>query len=509
MTLNKKFLKNTNFGLLVIIVIGILVMLNFFSYQISYRWDLTQNKDYSISRASKKTVTDLTDIVNIKAYFSTDLPVQFVNLRQEVADILDEYVNYSGGKVKVEFINPGSDEDTQRELYTLGIPQLQFNALEKDKLQVINGYLGMVVRYGDKTQTIPVIEDTSGLEYQITAAIKKVSSKQIAVVGLWQGNGTLDPEKDISLAYKKLSELYEIKSVNFASEKEIPKEINTLIIIGPQEKFKDDELKAIDAFLIKGGSLLILADGVKVGQNLTAEKNDLGLNKILESYGIKLNNNLVLDVSSGMAAFSQGFVTFSTNYPFWPKIIKQDFDQDNVVTNKLESLVLPWVSNLDVNDDKVKEDKVSYLAKTTNKAWLQTDSFDLNPQLAFSSTNQTGQYNLAVAISGKFTSAFTQTKTESGRLVVVGDSDFIRDNFLRNNPDNLVFFQNLVDSLSLDQDLINIRSKGIADRPIKELSDMTKAAVRYLNIFGLTVIVIIFGLIRYFLRRRSKLVDEI
>jgi len=83
----KKLLKNSDFGIAVIIIIGILVVVNFFSYQIFYRWDLTDNKDYSISKASKKTVQNLDDIVNVKVYFSRNLPSQYITLEQEVGDI--------------------------------------------------------------------------------------------------------------------------------------------------------------------------------------------------------------------------------------------------------------------------------------------------------------------------------------------------------------------------------------------------------------------------------------
>ncbi len=122
MKFNKKFLEKTNFSVLVIIVIGILIVLNFFSYQIFYRFDLTQNKDYSISKVSKKTVSELKDVVNIKVYFSKDLPAQFINLRQEVGDILDEYVSYSNNNVRIEFIDPKKDSQNEQELAMLGIP---------------------------------------------------------------------------------------------------------------------------------------------------------------------------------------------------------------------------------------------------------------------------------------------------------------------------------------------------------------------------------------------------
>lgn len=507
MNLNK-FLKKTNLSLTIIIVIGILVVLNFFSYNIFYRFDLTQNKDYSLSKASKSAAAGLKDIVSVKVYFSANLPSQFLNLRQEVGDILDEYANYSGGKIKIEFIDPKGDQAIKQELYSAGIPELQFNALEKDKYQVVNGYLGMLVKYGEKSQAIPVIENTKDLEYQITSAIKKLTSSKIASIGFWQGNGAADAEKEVSAAYEKLGEIYNVSMVNYAKDKKIAENLDTLIIIGPKEKFNDGELKAIDAFLMNGGSLVVLADGVKVDQGLSPSKNDLGLNKILESYGLKLNENLVLDVNNGMASFSQGFVTFTTNYPYWPKVIKLGFDQNNPAVSRLEGLVLPWASTIDVIAGKTKDTAVSYLAVTSDRAMAVSDNFKLEPQAEIKDGVRE-KFNLAVSLTGKLSSPFNSANSKTGHLILVGDSDFIRDSFLQNYPDNLVFFQNVIDSLSLGSDLISIRSKGVTERPIKEISEPIKMAVRYANIFGLTVIILLFGLARYFLRRKSRFEDQI
>jgi len=502
------FLKKSNLSLIIIIVIGILAVLNFFSYNIFYRLDLTQNKDYSLSRASKQLAADLKDIVSVKAYFSTDLPSQFINLRQEVGDILDEYANYSAGKIKVEFIDPKADQASQQELYFAGIPQLQFNALEKDKYQVINGYLGMLIKYGEKFQAIPVIENTKDLEYQITSTIKKLTSADISNIGFWQGNSAANIEQEVGIAYKKLAEIYNVSLINYVADKKIADGLDTLIIIGPKEKFSDEELKAIDAFLMGGGSLVVLADGVKVEQGLTSGKNDIGLNKILQSYGVSLNENLVLDVNNGLASFSQGFVTFSTNYPYWPKVVKSGFDKNNPAVGGLESLVLPWASTIDIMSDRTKDIAISYLAVTTDQAMAVADNFNLQPQAQISSGAR-GKYNLAVSLTGKFMSPFNNTSSKPGHLILVGDSDFIRDNFLQNYPDNLLFFQNIIDSLSLGSDLISIRSKGVTERPVKEISETAKTAVRYANIFGLTILVILFGMVRYFLRRKTKFEDQI
>ncbi len=502
--------RKIDFSITVLIVIGILIVINFLSYNIFFRWDLTQNKDYSISDVSKNIAKNLDDIVNIKLYFSETLPKQYVTLPQEVGDLLDEYANYSNGNIQIEFINPDELENADQELYRMGIPALQFNVLEKDKYESIKGYLGMVIQYGAQKEVIPVVNSTENLEYQTTLAIKKLTTDDIATLGILADHGTKNKDEDFSTAYKKLQEIYSIQNVTLSEKNpQISDSIDVLLIVGPTEEFNEDQLKAIDKFIMRGGSLLVANDGVKIESGLVPIINENKLNILLEKYGITLNKNLALDSSSGMAAFSSGFFTLNTNYPFWPLITKSGFDQDNASVSKLESVLLPWVSTIDINKDKINsENKISYLIQTSESSWTQEENFNLDPQQKFLPTN-TGRKLVAVSVFGKFKSAYGDETSDDSRIIVIGDSDFISDNFLRQTPDNLTLFQNLVDSLALDNDLINIRSKGITSRPIKELSDSEKASIRYLNVFGVTVVVIAYGMIRYYRRKKSKFVDEL
>lgn len=515
MSSNKK-IKKTDLSITVILLIGIIAVANFFAYQIFYRWDLTQNKIYSISKVSKKTVGELDDVVNIKAYFSDKLPNQVLALKQEVADILDEYAAFSNGRIKVEFISPGSDEATQRELYAAGIPQLTFQVYEKDQMQLVNGYMGILISHGDKTEAIPAVKsDTSDLEYQLTTAIKKVTTEEIATLGILTSHGTVSLERGgLSVAYESLSELYTVLPVNLSDEKPlIPESIDTLVIVGPKEEFNEEQLKAINAFLARGGALLALVDGVSVGQGLTAAKNPTNLDSLFAKYGIKMNKDLVADTRSGIASFSQGFLTFSSNYPFWPKILSDGFNKDNSAVANLESVLLPWASSIETEADKINPEQVSRLAFSSDKSWRIENTFNIAPNLGLAPGGDKKSYDLAVAVTGTVPNAYPDGKDGENiraRLIAVGDSDFITDNFLQQSPDNLTMFQNLVDSLSLDEDLINIRSKGVSSRPLKEnLSDSVRAAIRYFNVFGLTVIVIGFGLLRYYMRKRSRFVDDI
>jgi gliding-associated putative ABC transporter substrate-binding component GldG len=507
-----KVSKKGDKAVTIVIIIGLLLVVNFIFNQIHYRWDLTANGDYSLSPVSKKTAANLDDVINIKAYFSSNLPAQYLNLRQDVSDMLTEYANYSNGKINVQMIDPATLGNAQTELAAKGIPTLQFNVLRNDSYQVVNGYLGILIQYGDKTQVIPVVGDTSNLEYQLTSDIKKLAGKNLPVIGLVTSNKTAATAGDassgdaiMSQAYAKLTDLYQVKKIDLGKDK-ITDDISTLLIVGPKDKFTEDELKKIDAFVMKGKSLVLLADGVNVARGVGATKNDLGLDKLLSAYGLKLNNDLVTDTSNGRASFSSPngayTMTYTINYPLWPKILPNNMDKSNVIVANLQNIILPWASSITVTPKD--GENVVHLAKTTGDARSESGNFVLDPQAVGNNNGQAGQYDLAVYVSGALASAFGQGSTDKARIVVVGDSDFASDMFTGDGSDNLLFFQNIIDGLSLDSGLINIRAKSATERPITLPETKAKEAIRYLNIFGVTVIVVVFGVSRYFIRRRNK-----
>ena len=172
MNLIKKFKNRGNLGVSVLMIIGILVAINLISYQIFHRFDLTESNDYSISKTSKTMLKNLDDVVDVKLCFSRELPSNFINIRQEVKDILDEYKNYSNGKIKIEEIFPEDNPETEKKMQQLGIPKLQFNVVEQDKFQAIGGYAGLAIYFEDKKEVIPVIQTSQNLEYEITTIIK-------------------------------------------------------------------------------------------------------------------------------------------------------------------------------------------------------------------------------------------------------------------------------------------------------------------------------------------------
>ncbi len=501
--------KKSEILVTIILIAGILVVVNFLSFKIFHRWDLTEGKSFSISDASKDIAGEIDDVVNINVYFSKNLPSQYIVIEQEVGDILGEYETYSGGKVSVSFVDPESLDNAERELGSKGIPPLIFDVIEKDKRQTVKGYLGLTIEYGGEIEAIPMLTDTRDLEYQVSMAIKKVVADDLPTVAFVSGYGSLDTETQINFAYKKLKELYNVTSVDLSVETDVPDVVDTLVVVGISEEVSENALKAIDAFVMRGGNLLLAVDGVWVDDNLMYEVNNTGLENLLDSYGLKLNKDLVLDHNSEMVRFTVGFLPFSIKYPLWPSVVREGLDSENPVVSKLESLSFAWASSIDIDESKFGETtKVSYLARTSPKAWVQKDgSFDLNPQQAFISGGGSSEKNLAVSVSGEIKSAYGDGFADNARIVLVGDSNFIADNFLQRVPDNLVFFQNIIDSLSFDESLINIRSKEISNRPIKELTDKDRANYRYSNVFGVTALVLVFGMFRYYRRRKKRFED--
>jgi len=499
LNLSRRFKNNSDLLLTVALALGILAAINFFAGLFYWRHDLTAGGWYSLSPATISTLKNLPDVVNVRVYFSRDLPSQFLPTRQTLTDVLNEYAGYNH-KFQVKFIDPG---DGQAAL-AAGIPKLQFNDWRQDKLEVVNGYMGLTLSYRDKNEVVPAVQNVANFEYELTSRLKKLTG-QSPTIGILGGHGTADSVSDWPLARREMSKLYELETV---SALRLPDHLNSLLIVAPTGNFSDDELKNLDAFLMRGHSIIVAVDGVSVGANLVASANRSNIFDWLAKYGLTVNHDLIMDASAGAASFNQGLVTFSLAYPYWPKIVAADFDQNNPLVAGLDGVVLPWASSISVDQSKMTDEtKVAYLAKSSPKAWLAKDDWQLNPSQGWPRADTTSQYNLVVGLSGKIKSVYGDQSTGEGRLWVAGDGDFFQDNFWQGNQANLVLAQNLLDGASLSVDLAGIRVKKIENRSLLSLNDATKELARYLNIFGITAIVLAGGLWRYFLRRRTKKIE--
>ncbi len=534
-----KLAKGIYSATVVLLVALILVVANFVTSRILARADLTHDRQFTISKATRDVLRGLDDVVTIKVYFSKKLPPNLATLRRNIDDVLRGYQAYSHGKVRVEYVDPSDKPDEEQKLRYLGIPQVQLNVLEKDQLQVINGYMGLAILYADRHQSIPVVQDVNTLEYDLTAGILQVLSKDKRVVGYLTGNGAPDLNKDFEALNRLLSQTYEVQQVDLSNGAQpVPDRVNTLIVARPQS-IPAREQWQIDQFVMRGGRVLFMCDPIRLSEEMglmNPTPINSGLDDMLASYGVKIETALVQDRVNENAGFSQGYMRYSTPYPFWPKVMGKGLSEQNPITSRLDAVVLPWCAPLDVtaasdtgSASGAQAVKAVVLARTSPQAWLQKGRYDLTPPNPFQMQQlpqQKGQsYPLAVALVGRFRSHFagkpiptapgdsTMSAAPAGQsldeskdtqILVVGNSQFASSNFLSMFPGNQNFILNAVDWMTLGDKLISIRSRGAVDRPLKITSGTGKLLFKYANTFGVAVLVAVFGFARFSMKKRAR-----
>ncbi|MBN2789960.1 MAG: Gldg family protein [Candidatus Delongbacteria bacterium] len=505
--INKK-----QFTTYILLLLAIILVLNIVSKNLFTRLDVTDNSMYSLSESSKNIIEKLDDRLIAKVFFSEDLPGKAANSRRFLQDMLEEYSAYSGGSFNFEFINPDDDKDYQKEAMNFGIPPVQIQVVENDKLEIKNVYMGLVLLYNDKKEVLPVIETTDGLEYTITTAIKKITSTGMNKIGFVTRN--TDPKAHQKMR-EILSETYNISNVDLNND--IPVDINTLLINGFTDSLSENELYNLDQFIMKGGNIM-LSQGkldAKLQQGYAEEVNS-NIFELLENYGIEINKDMIIDQDCGQIQMSQSQGIFrrvnSVEYPPFPVIHK--FNKENIIVKNLESARL-FFANEVTPRDTIKN--FTPLLLTSDKTGtLQGPRYNIypmnNPGMKFfSSSSKT----VGALISGQFSSFFNKIESElitdkflprssNSNILIIGSTDFFNDAAAGGVPENIEFILNSIDYLSGDSELIDIRSRGITARPLEKVSDGGKKIWKWVNILLPALLVILFGLFRWKTNRSKR-----
>lgn len=159
------------------------VLLNLVASRAFFRIDLTESKSYSLSSSSKEVVKNLEEPLNVKVFFSANLPAPYSNVEQYVKDILAEYGNSANKNFSCEFFDM-EDYDNQRIARGYGLSQIQIRELKNNEVGLKNAFMGIVLSYADQIEKIDGISSSDGLEYKITSAIGKIISSTNILAGL-------------------------------------------------------------------------------------------------------------------------------------------------------------------------------------------------------------------------------------------------------------------------------------------------------------------------------------
>ena len=205
------------------IYLVVVILINIAGVTLFFRLDLTANQVYSISDASKKVVSTLSEPLTINVFFTKNLPAPHNNTEQYLHDLLDEYAIYANTYFNYRFFNVSPDEgditaktkENQELAKNYGIHPVQIQVIDKDEVKFQKAYMGLVLIHGDLIERIPTITSTDGLEYQITTAIQKLNNKISVLLRLPQKiqvNLFLSSSLKIVAPYMRLNQLAELPS---------------------------------------------------------------------------------------------------------------------------------------------------------------------------------------------------------------------------------------------------------------------------------------------------------
>ncbi|MFH1009621.1 MAG: Gldg family protein [bacterium] len=509
-----------------VLIAAILVVINLIGVRLFARLDLTENRIYTLSAASRRAVANLQDRLTVKAYFSQDLPPPYNANARYLKDALEDYRSYGRGKFHFEFVDPVSEEKLEREAQSYRIPPVQVNVMAKDKLELKKVYMGLVLIYQDKHETIPLIQDISNLEYDLTSIVKRLTAEKIRKVGILTGFGTPDVREELQQIGTRLEKNYQVVPVSISGNELIDPDIETLLIIGPKEPFDYWAKFVLDQYIMRGGKVAWLINKVKARlQESQALPTNLQLDDLMRHYGFVVNNNLVTDAQCGMVNIrqQQAFFVISNmvQYPPFPEI--GNFNKKSPIVKDIESMMLFFPSSIDTISPGSRGIECVPLFSSSTRTRVQQGRYDINPMSGMLKEGfGDGEKLLAVAYSGSFESFFRGKsiphptdstvsppsvrvieQSPETRMVIVGDGNFAQDAYA-GNPANRVFFLNAVDWLTQDSDLMQIRGREAAIRPLKEVTDATKQTVKLANVIGPPALVILVGVGRWIFRRQRK-----
>lgn len=500
----------------------VLILLNIVSIRSFFRIDLTAQKTYSLSKASKDAVKNLTQPLSIKMFFSDDLPAPYNNVQQYLTDLLSEYKSNASEAFSYQIYDMNSEEN-QHIAQSFGISPVQIDKVDTTELSSRIAWMGIAITYGDCITSIDALKTTSDIEYKITTSISKIVSaqdnkvQQMYQVGYITGHGehALRSNRYAQSYFETgagnfnsiLSDIYSVIELNLSTE-EIPDNMNAIIINGPKETIPEEHLKKIDSFIMNGGNVVFFVDSLDEYYTDSDQlplflSNDSGIKVLLEKYGIKIDDSFVMDNK----CFTQSQSEFGKQILNWVPVIDKDATaKDNPITANLGGILLFCPAPIDISEIQQNADiETTVLAKTSRESWRQSDHIILFPGSNLPSENASlKSENIAVLAQGKFTSAFDSSlkSNHDSKIIVVSSGVSTTDTLIDNEgiSPTALFIRNIIDYINNNEDFCTMRTKGTRLDFITINDSQFAFIVKLLNEYGLAVVVLLVGFVVWRMR---------
>jgi ABC-type uncharacterized transport system involved in gliding motility auxiliary subunit len=443
----------------VLIVLAILVAVNYIGKRQNKRWDLTENKQFSLSDQSRNVVAKLDAPVEVMGFMPpADQPVAVNAFR----DLLQEYASLSN-QIKLDLVDVDRNPSVAAQ-------------------NEVRSYGEIVIRHKGRTERV-----TSSQEQDVTNALIKVVSGEARTIYFTQGHGEKDPASSEATGYMEVAESlkrenYTVEKLVLAQQGAVPDNATMVVVAGPRVDFLPGEVEILEKYLAKAGKLLLQLDAPGPDEsplpNLTA---------LARKWGIEVGNDLVLD-QTGMGQLFGGAAEtpVAANYPSHPITSRLDI----MTAFRVARSVTPVSGGTDGRT-------AQSIVETSSRSYAESDLKSLYARKAPSQdegSDKSGPISIAAAVSAPATpekepAPEGEAPKPETRVAVYGDSDFAANALLRAGG-NRDLFMNTIGWLSQQENLISIRPKEASDRRLT----MTAAQQSNVTWFSLLVVpALIFG----------------
>ncbi|MCY7293745.1 MAG: gliding motility-associated ABC transporter substrate-binding protein GldG [Ferruginibacter sp.] len=472
-------LFNNKFWLPITIVC--LLFLNWAASQFHTRVDLTNEKRFTLSNATKKLLKKIEEPVTVDVFLKGNYPSGFRQLSSSTNDILKEFKEVAGNKIRYNFIGPdelmpGTEIAFADTLSGMGLYPINLTSQLKEGQQQQFVYPFALVHYQEKILPVelykgktPLINFTelnsaeALLEYRLAGAIAKITEKEKPIIGYAVGNG--EPEigrfNTYDLVENVLKPNYNLFTFDLNAATFLPKEMTVLLIVKPTVSFTDEQKLKLDQYVMNGGKLLIFADrlnaemdSLQIKNQVTAFDRDLKWNDLFFNYGVRINADLLMDLQCDYLPFDVNGNGQFELLP-WNYFPVMESKSNHPINKGLGFVAGRFVNSLDtVEADAIK--KTVLLSSSANARTLGSPaviSGAENINAPEDAKYKRSNIPVAVLLEGKFKSMFanrlSQAMSDSlqsnnasflpqniveNKMIVVGDGDIILNSVVKGNP---------------------------------------------------------------------------
>lgn len=526
----------------------------------SMRFDLTQEKRYTLSDATIKVLKSVEKPLTFDVYLDGDFPASFRQLQNETKFILEEFRKVNP-KIDFKFIDPIKTKMSKDTLAAMGMQPSILPDMKEGKMSEIVMFPYAAIKYNSKGASIPLIVNLSGidaseqlsksiesLEYNFVSNIKRITADRKKNIGILINQDELRPDEfrgfmEMALENYNAGPIIPKNQTELTYE-DVPQLLNmdALVIAKPRKAFTENEKLILDQYIMNGGKTLWMIDAVNAemdtlfqAKKIMAYPMETNLTDFFFNYGIRLNAGLVKDMKkSALIRIVSGEVAGNPQYSsfLWPYFPLGIAENKNPITKNINPVKFEFPSSIDTLGRKNIKTKVLFESSERTNIKQVPNYVELAEIVQVDSINYLEKPAepkiFAVSLEGKFNSAYAtrsekniypnfKAQSPENKMIIIADGDIGRNQMYKGNPlplgedlltkqsyGNEQFLRNALDFLLDDSNLMELRNRNIEARLLdRQRIDEEKTDWQWINLLVPLAVISLLGGFFYWWRKRK------